>query len=541
MAVEKAKHHADKIKGNNDSARLSDIARDDVISAKILELRNALGISALSHLLASLMSEGAAARQPVELIPIQDQFTAAADSLSKATKALANDEIRQIGAQLLGLGQGADGIFALRSSELKTAIRANVTIDQGAAIQRRLEAAVSALGFETVVGMKDGSTELISDLNRNRTLLIIVALVSLLAAAGIGTFYVQRLIIRRLTSIGNAMRRLSEGEVEVKVAVVGDGDEIGQMVRSLEVFRASEIERRTLADRDRIEQAAQHRRTEAIEAMIREFRARITTIIASVIRNLSSMRATAQVLSGIAHDAKQQVQAVSASSAIASSNMQSVAAATEELGCSINQISQQVTQANTVVEQAAVITQGANQQIARLSQGANQIGTVVKAIRDVADQTNLLALNATIEAARAGEAGRGFSVVASEVKALASQTARATEEISAQIGEIRRSTIEAVEAIRSISDVVRSVREFAAQIASAVQEQNASTHEIGLNVEATANAVKDHTDSLATVTDVIEETNRSATEVLNASNELSAQTGELEESVDRFLRQVAAA
>jgi methyl-accepting chemotaxis protein len=461
--------------------------------------------------------------------------------LSKATKALAKDEIRQIGAQLLGLGQGADGIFALRASELKTAIRANVTIDQGAAIQRKLEAAVSALSFESVVGMKDGSTELISDLNRNRTLLIIVALVSLLAAAGIGTFYVQRLIIRRLTSIGNAMRRLSEGEVEVKVAVVGDGDEIGQMARSLEVFRASEIERRTLADRDRIEQAAQHRRTEAIEAMIREFRARITTIIASVIRNLSSMRATAQVLSGIAHDAKQQVQAVSASSAIASSNMQSVAAATEELGCSINQISQQVTQANTVVEQAAVITQGANQQIARLSQGANQIGTVVKAIRDVAEQTNLLALNATIEAARAGEAGRGFSVVASEVKALASQTARATEEISAQIGEIRRSTIEAVEAIRSISDVVRSVREFAAQIASAVQEQNASTHEIGLNVEATANAVKDHTDSLATVTDVIEETNRSATEVLNASNELSAQTGELEESVDRFLRQVAAA
>ena len=450
MAMEKARRNVDQLIRNKESVIRPDKTADDVISERILELRNALEISALSHLLTSVMSEGSAAKEPAALVPIQDRFRAAADSLIKATGAIANDKIRQVTANLIGLGQGTDGIFALRASELETAFRAEATIDQNIAIQRKLDAAVSALAFEAVADMKDGSAELISDLNRNRTLLIVVALVSLLAAGGIGIFYVQRRLIWRLTSIGDAMRRLSEGEIVVKVPATADGDEIGEMARSLEVFRANEIERRSLADRDRVEQAAQRHRADAIEEMINEFRARVTAVIGAVTENLARMKITAQTLSGIANEADQQAQAVSASSETTSSNVQSVATASEELGGSINEISQQAAQANGVVERAAGIVQSADRQITRLSHGADQIGNVVKVIRDIADQTNLLALNATIEAARAGEAGRGFAVVASEVKALATQTARATEEISVQIGDIQGSTTEVVDAIRSI-------------------------------------------------------------------------------------------
>jgi len=394
---------------------------------------------------------------------------------------------------------------------------------------------------EALVARDGSGVTKISDLKGKRTLLLAVAAVSLLVSAGIGIFYVQRRIIRRLTAIGDAMLRLSEGEVEVRVAAVADGDEIGDMARSLEVFRANETERRTLADRDRREQLAQRSRGEAIEGMIAEFRDRVSTVLRTVADNLIRMKATAQTLSGIANEANQQVQAASASSEATSSNVQNIAAATEELGGSINQISQQAAQANNVVEKASDIAQLANQQIARLSQKANQIGSVVKAIRAIADQTNLLALNATIEAARAGAAGRGFAVVASEVKELAIQTARSTEEISVQIRDVQEFTTTAVEAIRSIGETMGSVREFAAHIVEAVQEQSASTHEIGRNVQETASAGEELANGMATVAAAIGGTNQSASEVLQASDELSVQAAALDGAVERFLGKVAAA
>jgi methyl-accepting chemotaxis protein len=313
------------------------------------------------------------------------------------------------------------------------------------------------------------------------------------------------------------------------------------MARSLEVFRTNEIERRSLADRDRVEQAAQRHRAEAIEEMIGEFRARVTAVMRAVTENLARMKTIAEILSGIANEADQQAQAVSASSETTSSNVQSVAAATEELGGSINEISQQAAQANEVVDRATGIVQSADRQIARLSHCAGQIGSVVKVIRDIAEQTNLLALNATIEAARAGEAGRGFAVVATEVKALATQTARATEEISAQIGGIQGSTTEAVDAIRSIGEVMKDIGEFATLIVAAVQEQSASTHEIARNIQMTANVAKELTHNMAVVTDTIRGTNHSASEVLHASTALEEQASGLEQAVDHFLGKVAAA
>jgi methyl-accepting chemotaxis protein len=541
MATEQTSRNTAQVVDNGGAPARLDKRANDVISEKVLELRNALELSASTHLLTSLISEGVGAKESFALVPIRDRFRSTADSLSKTTKSLANNELRELITQLIDLGHGADGIFTLRARELEAAIHAEATVDQNIVIQRQVEAAVSALAFATVVEMKDNSAELISDLNHDRNLLMAVAAVSLLAAAGIGTFYVQRRLIGRLTSIRKVMQRLSSGEIEIKIPGMVDGDEIGEMARSLEVFRAGEIERRALADRDRVKQIAEQRRADAIEKAIGEFRSDVAAVIGGVTANSARMATTAEALSGIAGEAEQQVQLVSASSSVTSSNVQSVAAATEELHQSISQISQQAAQAHGEAERAAGIVKNANERITQLSSGASQIGHVVNMIRDVAEQTNLLALNATIEAARAGEAGRGFAVVASEVKGLAAQTARATDEISTQISKIQIFTIETVEAIRSIGEVMIIVKEFASQIADAVQEQSASTDEISRNIQAAAGGTRALSDSMATVANAIEEANQSASEVQFVSATLATQAGQLRAAVDSFLGKVGTA
>ncbi len=512
-----------------------------LVATQITELRNALEIAAQTHLVTSLMSEAATAREAATLVPMQERFKTAADLLAKATAGLANDEVKKAVADLVAFGQGGDNLLALRVRELAASSRADRTVGENVAIQRDLDEAVAVLVGEAEASMKQGAAQLVRNLDFNSNLLLAVAVMSVLAAGGISVLYVRRRLVQRLTSIGNAMQRLSSGETDLAVPAIADRDEIGEMARSLEVFRAGEIERRGYAARREAEQAAQRERAGTIERMIGEFRAAVTAVIAAVTDNISRMETTARTLSSIAGEADSQARAASNSSETTSSNVRGVAGATEELGTSIGQISEQAAQANAVVERAAEIAETANQQIGRLTDGANRIGDVIKLIRAIADQTNLLALNATIEAARAGEAGRGFAVVASEVKTLASQTAKATEEIAAQIGAIQGSTADAVEAIRSIGKVMGDISRFTATIAAAVEEQSASTQMISQSVQQAATGAKDLAGNMATVTEAIEETNRAASAVLEAAGALTDQSGTLQSAVDDFLTRVAAA
>jgi methyl-accepting chemotaxis protein len=313
------------------------------------------------------------------------------------------------------------------------------------------------------------------------------------------------------------------------------------MARSLEVFRASEIERRGLAEQQTAEQSAQRARALAIESMIEDFRGNVTQVFQAVSQNVARMEETAHTLSSIAARAGQEACSASSASEQTSTNVRTVASATEELGSSIRELSQQATQAKGIVDRAAGITRSADHLVGQLSLGANRIGDVVKLIRTIAEQTNLLALNATIEAARAGEAGRGFSVVASEVKMLASQTAKATEEIAIQIGAIQSSTGEAVGAIRSIGAVMDDISGFTATIASAVEEQSAATQEIARNIQQAASGANDLVANVTTVTGAIDETNRSASAVLQMSQALSDQSGTMQMEIDSFLQKVSAA
>jgi methyl-accepting chemotaxis protein len=513
----------------------------DLVAVQITGLRNALEVAAQTHLVTSLLSEAAVAKDAAALVPMQDRFKAATNLLAKAAKTLTNEEIKSAVDELTIFGEGTNSLFALRTAELAAIARADKTIEENVTIQRSLDRAVALLVGDAEKSMQSGSVKLVEDLGRNRMLLMIVAAMSLLVAGAIGVFYVQRRLVRRLTSVGDAMRRLSSGDTETKVPAAADRDEIGEMARSLEVFRAGEIERREMTARQQAEQAAQRDRARGIEHMIGDFRATVTAVIAAVTDNVARMETTARTLSSIASEADSQARAASSSSGQTESNVRSVAGATEELGSSIREISQQATAANDVVERAAQIAQNADQLVGQLSTGASRIGDVVKLIRAIAEQTNLLALNATIEAARAGEAGRGFAVVASEVKTLASQTAKATEEIAGQVGAIQGSTAEAVEAIRQIGGVMGDISRFTSSIAASVEEQSASTQEIGRNVQQAASGAKELAGNMATVTEAIEETNRSAGQVLDASSALTAQAGTLQQAVDEFLDRVQAA
>jgi methyl-accepting chemotaxis protein len=533
--------NSDRAAQSEDLARRSGQTAKELVASQIEGLRNALDTAAQTHLVASLLSQGADARDPAALAPIGARFKTAADLLLKASKGVGDAELSSLIGELIAFGHADSGIFALRGGELAAIANAEDTIEGNIAIQLELDQAVANLVADAEAMMKRGAAQLMQELDRNRMLLLTVTLASLLVACAIGVFYVQRRLIRRLTSIGDVMRRLSTGDTDLSVPAVADGDEIGDMARSVEVFRAGEIERQGLAKREAAEQGSQRARAADIERMIAEFRGTVTAVIRAVADNIGRMETVARTLSSIAAEADNQAREAAGASEHTSTNVRGVAGAAEQLGSSIREISHQAEQANSVAGRAADMARSADELIGQLSTGATRIGDVVKLIRAIAEQTNLLALNATIEAARAGEAGRGFAVVANEVKSLATQAAKATEEIALQVGNIQGSTGEAVESIRSITGVMKEISRFTATMAAAVEEQSVSTQEISRNINEAAGGARDLAGNMTSMTEAINETNMSATAVLEASSALTAQAGTLQEAVDSFLQRVAAA
>jgi methyl-accepting chemotaxis protein len=249
---------------------------------------------------------------------------------------------------------------------------------------------------------------------------------------------------------------------------------------------------------------------------------------------------TARTLSSIATAAQQQSVETSASAEETSVTVQAVATAARELGASVNAISTELTDATGIVQRASVMASDANTTIVALASAAQRIDEVVAFIRTIAGQTNLLALNATIEAARAGEAGRGFAVVAAEVKSLAVQTAKATEDISSQIAEVQTATKQAVDTVGGIADIMGAIDGLTSKISAAVNQQDIAATEISQNIRQAAAGSDDVARSVAGTADAIAETNRSADAVLTTANDLSRQAAELRSSVDRFLANVAA-
>ncbi|MGY8664038.1 methyl-accepting chemotaxis protein [Bradyrhizobium sp. UFLA05-109] len=321
-------------------------------------------------------------------------------------------------------------------------------------------------------------------------------------------------------------------------------DELGRLLKSLAVMQASlkaraDDDLALIAAKDQ-SSAEQSNRRQRLEAEIDAFRSAFSTVLSNTDRMTGELTDTAQSLASTARTAGTQSSEAASTAKETSTNVQTVASAASQLGESVQAITSQLADATTIVQRASGMAEAANQTIGRLAVAAQQIDEVVGFIRTIAGQTNLLALNATIEAARAGEAGRGFAVVASEVKALATQTAKATEDISSQITEVQSATRHAVDNVGAIAVIIGDIDSFTGRIAAAVSQQNAAASEISRNIGQAANGTAVVARSIAGTAEATDNANRSADMVLATAHDLSNQAMQLRSSVDRFLANVAA-
>jgi methyl-accepting chemotaxis protein len=362
-----------------------------------------------------------------------------------------------------------------------------------------------------------------------------------LLVTGVAGFLVVRPVCRRLVGLTGAMARLAGGDMAVEIVDLDHRDEIGAMAHAVRVFKDNMIE----ADRLRAEQEAKARAAEAQAAALNRMAEDFERSVGGIVRTVSSaateMEGAAQSLSTTAEGANRQAGAVASAATEAGAHVRSVASATEELSASIGEIGRRVAKSSAIAKQAAEEARHTNGAVADLAQAAQKIGEVVNLIQDIASQTNLLALNATIEAARAGEAGKGFAVVASEVKSLATQTAKATEDIGAQVAAIQGSTGETVAAIRHIGATIDEINEIAGTIAAAVETQGAATREITGNVQQAAAGTDDVSSTIAHVTRASGEVGQAAEQVLRSAGSLAQQSAQLTQQVQTFLSGVRAA
>ncbi len=371
----------------------------------------------------------------------------------------------------------------------------------------------------------------------------VAVLISIALAALIGMG-----VSRPVLAITESMTRLAGKDTKSEIPGAGRKDEIGQMADAVDFFRRQIIEadrltaEQALADEQRRkDQEDRAARAQAVQKMTSDFDREVAGVLNTVSAASTELESTAGNMSNIAQQSSTQAGAVAAAAEQASANVQTVASASEELANSIREIAQQVSRSNEVAERAVSEASQTQATVEGLAAASQKIGEVVALITDIAEQTNLLALNATIEAARAGDAGKGFAVVASEVKNLANQTARATDDIRNQIGSVQTATASAVSAITGIGGIIQEIKMIITSISSAVEEQGAATQEIARNVEEAAAGTKEVTENIARVNASSNETGHSAGQVLEAAKELARQSDGLDSMVKQFLSDVRAA
>ena len=470
------------------------------------------------------------------------QFTVAAQSLKTARSRFLGDvtkfdvadralsDYRQVANSILELfrqDKMQDALAALRGPGARAVEQMNAAMDPLMAFANDKASAFMQ------------NAESVRDQTVRTNLLLLVGAILL---GGIASFVATRSITHPLAALRASMAVLADGKHDITTPGLDRHDEIGEMAQAVEVFRRNGVEMEGLrAEQETQKKHAAEERKRALSGLADTFESGIKGVVNSVAAQSTQMQSAAQAMSRTAETATQQATAVAASVEQASANVQTVATAAEELSASVLEIGRQVDQSSKIAGQAVAEADRTNETVSGLDRAAQRIGEVVQLIETIAGQTNLLALNATIEAARAGDAGKGFAVVASEVKSLAAQTAKATEEIRTQIGEIQGATGQTVEAIRSIGTTIRQMSEIATTIASAVEEQGAATREIATNVHQAAQGTGDIATNIEGVSRAAGETGAAATQVLSAAGELSKQSEMLRHDVDEFLATVRAA
>lgn len=352
----------------------------------------------------------------------------------------------------------------------------------------------------------------------------------------IGVVIIARSIAQPLSVITSVIKKVAEGGEHVEVPHQQRADEIGALARAIQIFQEAMERNRDLNLQVSANSKAREERSRHIETSVETFQRAIGAVLRTVTENAAVMRNTAETIAKVTSDASERAAEATGATAQASGNVSAVAGATEELSAAIEEIGRQVRQAAGAVEHTGQRTEKSIAEIESLAAATQRIDGVLQLIQEIAEQTNLLALNATIEAARAGDAGRGFAVVAHEVKALAGQTAKATEEISQNVGLIQASSKNAVNAVREIGGAVRGINDITANIASAIGQQDAATREISVNAQSAAQGNETLVANIGSLRDAIGETNTSAAWVLAASGELTATAETLSREVENFFR-----
>ncbi|MBR0691597.1 methyl-accepting chemotaxis protein [Bradyrhizobium lablabi] len=522
----------------------ADVSADDAAEAArtVDQIGNVL---AIGNLVAADMTAALSANSSDALEAIEKEFKAGREriksNLDDLPKTTSTAAVRDSAQKLLALGEGKSGVFKVREKELDSIDYGQTILDE----TRKLNVGLGISVQQLVDGVQK-ETDASTFQARQQISFATMVMIGLGALTLVGSFlfvwlYVGRNILRRIRGLQRSMQLLSDGDLETEIPQSRQRDEITSMADSLQIFRESMIEGRELSASQNTDRIAKAERASRMEAQIVAFESTVRAALGSLQTAANSMQTTAQSMSATADQSSALVSAVASAAEETSVNVQTVSSGTEELSSSIQEIGRQVVTSAEIARKAVAEASATDTTMQGLADNAARISVVVDLIQTIASQTNLLALNATIEAARAGEAGRGFAVVASEVKNLASQTAKATEEIRQQIVSMQEVTTSAVSAIRNISSTIGEINDVTTAIAAAVEQQGAATREIARNIQHAAGGTSEVSSNIVGVSHASAEAGTAAGEVLSASDALRREADLLDSEIDSFLSSIRAA